>query len=41
MSSIYDIDNKLRDYYNILENITDKIENIKEISVDINNKDKK
>ena len=40
MSSIYDIDNKLRDYYNILENITDKIENKKVISFDINNKDK-
>ena len=39
--NIYDIDNKLRDFYNILEKITDKIGNKKVISVDTNNTDKK
>ena len=32
MTLIYDIDKKLKDYYNNLENITDRIENKKVIS---------
>ena len=41
MNLIYDIDNKLKEYYNNLENFKDKIVNKKVISGDPNNNDKK
>ena len=40
MTLIYNIDNKLKEYYNNLEIISDKIENKKVISGDPNNNDK-